>query len=139
MIVITEFSIFGEIRRNINKTFTLDLLRADFGLLGRLTQEVPWEAALEIKGAQERWACFKAEILRAQAQTVPVRPKRSQRGKRPAWMGNKVLKAFRNKRRMYQLWKEGQGSQEVFKGFARVCRKKLGRPKLSLNLIWQLL
>ncbi|OWK62811.1 hypothetical protein RLOC_00008152 [Lonchura striata] len=50
---ITEFLIFGEIRRNITKTFTLDFWRADFGLLRRLIQRVPWEAALKNKGAQK--------------------------------------------------------------------------------------
>ncbi|RMC20237.1 hypothetical protein DUI87_01083 [Hirundo rustica rustica] len=51
---IIEFSIFGEIMRNTNKTLTLDLQRADFGLLKRLIQRVPWEAALKNKGVQER-------------------------------------------------------------------------------------
>ncbi|TRZ20739.1 hypothetical protein HGM15179_006364 [Zosterops borbonicus] len=69
---IIEFSIFGEIKRNINKTCTLDFPRAHFGLFGRLIQRVPWEAALENKEVQERWACFKTEILRAQEQTVLV-------------------------------------------------------------------
>ncbi|NXR73268.1 PO11 protein, partial [Pycnonotus jocosus] len=64
---------------------------------------------------QERWACFKTEILRAQEQTVPVCRKMSQQGKRPTWMGNEVLKEVGNKKRMYHLWKEGQVSQEVFK------------------------
>ncbi|RMC04224.1 hypothetical protein DUI87_19043 [Hirundo rustica rustica] len=51
---IIEFSIFGEIRRNTNKTLTLDFWRADFGLFRRLIQRVPWEAALKNKGVQER-------------------------------------------------------------------------------------
>ncbi|RMC09659.1 hypothetical protein DUI87_13445 [Hirundo rustica rustica] len=50
---IIEFSIFGEMRRNINKTFTLDFQRADFGLFRRLIQRVPWEADLKNKGVQE--------------------------------------------------------------------------------------
>ncbi|KAF4802263.1 hypothetical protein TURU_027417 [Turdus rufiventris] len=58
---IIEFSIFGEIRRNINKIFTLDFQREDFGLFRRLIQKIPWEAALKNKGVQERWACFKTQ------------------------------------------------------------------------------
>ena len=95
---IIEFLIFGEIRRNINNTFTLEFQRADFGLFRRLLQRVPWEAALKNKGVQERWACFKTEILRAQEQTVPVCPKVSQRGKHPAWMGKVVLEELKIKR-----------------------------------------
>ncbi|RMC16129.1 hypothetical protein DUI87_08341 [Hirundo rustica rustica] len=79
---IIEFSIFGEIRRNNSKTLTLDFQRADFGLFRRLKQRVPWEAALKNKGVQERWECFKTEILRAQEQTVPVCRKMSRQGGR---------------------------------------------------------
>ncbi|NXM85768.1 RTXE polymerase, partial [Oenanthe oenanthe] len=83
---------------------------------------------------QERWACFKTEILKAQEQTVPVYQKTSQRGKCPAWMGNKVLKEIRNKKRMYHLWKEGQVSQEVSKGVTRPCRKIIRQAKTQFEL-----
>lgn len=46
---------------------------------------------------------------------------------------------LRNKKGIYYAWKEGQISQEVFKGASRACGKKLQRSKLSLNLIRQLL
>ncbi|RMC05599.1 hypothetical protein DUI87_17684 [Hirundo rustica rustica] len=59
---IIEFSKFGEIRRNINKTFTLDFQRADFGLFRRFIQRVPLEAALKNKGVQERWVRFKTNF-----------------------------------------------------------------------------
>ncbi|RMC22456.1 hypothetical protein DUI87_00770 [Hirundo rustica rustica] len=51
---IIEFSIVGEIRRNTNKTPTLDFQWSNFGLFRRLIQRVPWEAALKNKGVQER-------------------------------------------------------------------------------------
>ncbi|KAF4792858.1 hypothetical protein TURU_116628 [Turdus rufiventris] len=51
---IIEFLIFGDIRRNTNRTFMLNFLRADFGLFRRLIQRVAWEAALKNKGVQER-------------------------------------------------------------------------------------
>ncbi|NXQ07519.1 LIN1 transcriptase, partial [Vidua macroura] len=108
--------------------------RADFGLFRRLIQRVPWEAALKNKGVQEKWACFKTEILRAQEQTVPVCQKTSRQGKRPACMGKEVLKELKNKRRMYHLWKEGQVSQEIFKGAARACRKKIREVKAQFEL-----
>lgn len=65
---ITEFSIFGETRRGINKTSTLDFQRADFGLVKRLNWRVPWEVALKNKEVQERWTCFRTEILNAEEQ-----------------------------------------------------------------------
>ena len=44
-----EFSIFGEIRRNISKTLTLGFQRADFGLFRRVIQRVPWKQPLKTK------------------------------------------------------------------------------------------
>ncbi|RMC06903.1 hypothetical protein DUI87_16353 [Hirundo rustica rustica] len=130
---IIEFSIFGEIRRNINKTLTLDFQRADFGLFRRLIQRVPWEATLKNKGVQESWACFKTEILRALEQTVLVCGKMSRRGKCPAWMGKWVLEELRNRKRTYRFYKEGQVSQEVFKGDVRECRKKIKESKAQFE------
>ncbi|TRZ16814.1 hypothetical protein HGM15179_010323 [Zosterops borbonicus] len=127
---IIEFSIIGEIRRYINRTFTLDFRRADFGLFKRLIQKVPWEEALKNKGVQESWVLFKTEFLKAQEQTVPVCWKTSRRGKRPAWIGKEVLDELRNKKRMYCFWKEGQVPREGFKGAARECRKKKAVRKL---------
>ncbi|RMC19030.1 hypothetical protein DUI87_03634 [Hirundo rustica rustica] len=124
----------GEIRSNINKISTLDFRRADFGLFKRLIQRVPWETVLENKGVRERWVCFKMEILRAQEQTVPVCRKMSRQGKRPVWMSNEVLKELRNKKKMYHLFKEGLISQEVFKGAARACRKKIREAKAQFEL-----
>ncbi|TRZ07325.1 hypothetical protein HGM15179_019139 [Zosterops borbonicus] len=131
---ITEFSIFGEIRRYINKTFTLDFRRADFGLFKRLIQRVPWEEALKNKGVQESWVLFKTEFLRAQEQTVPVCRKTSQRGKCPVWISKEVLDELRNKKRMYCFLKEGQVPWEVFKGAARECRKKIREAKAQFEL-----
>lgn len=52
-------------------------------------------------------------------------------------MGNAVLKEFRNKKRRYYLWKEGQVCQEVFKGVVKACRKKIWEAKaqFELNLV----
>ncbi|RMB92801.1 hypothetical protein DUI87_30695 [Hirundo rustica rustica] len=131
---IIEFSIFGEVRRSTSKTLALDFWRADFGLFRRLIQSIPWEAALKNKRVQESWACLKTEILRAQEQTLSVCQKVSQWGKHPAWMSKEVLEELRNKKRMYQLWKGGQASQEVFKGGAKECRKKIREAKAQFEL-----
>ncbi|NWT71497.1 RTXE polymerase, partial [Prunella himalayana] len=55
-------------------------------------------------------------------------------GKCPAWMGKEVLEELRNKKKMYHLWKEGQISQEVFKGDATACRKKIREAKAQFEL-----
>ena len=49
-------------------------------------------------------------------------------------MGKEVLEELRNKKRMYHLWKETQVSQEVFKGAARACRRKIREGKALFEL-----
>ncbi|TRZ11925.1 hypothetical protein HGM15179_015184 [Zosterops borbonicus] len=49
-------------------------------------------------------------------------------------MGNEDSKELGNKKRMYHLWKEGQVSQELFKGEARACRKKIRETNAQFEL-----
>ncbi|TRZ06870.1 hypothetical protein HGM15179_020238, partial [Zosterops borbonicus] len=69
---IMVFSIFGDISRNINKTVTFDFRRANFGLFRRLLQRVPWEAALENKGVQERTTVILGWWMVSGSRIVPV-------------------------------------------------------------------
>ncbi|KAK4820612.1 LOW QUALITY PROTEIN: hypothetical protein QYF61_001918 [Mycteria americana] len=109
-------------------------LRADFGLFRRLVNRVPLEAALKGKGVQEGWTFFKEEVLKAQEQAVPRCRKTSQRGRRPAWLTRELWLELRKKRRVYDLWKKGQATQEDYKGVARLCREKIRRAKAELEL-----
>ncbi|KAK4826886.1 hypothetical protein QYF61_012074 [Mycteria americana] len=61
-----EFSILGEVRRGVSRTATLDFQRADFGLLRRLVDRVPWEAVL--KGYKDFVRLCREKIRRARAQ-----------------------------------------------------------------------
>ncbi|KAK4818945.1 hypothetical protein QYF61_022210 [Mycteria americana] len=131
---IMEFLIHGEAMRGVSKTATLDFQRADFGLFGRLVERVPWEAALMGKGVQEGWTFFKEEVLKAQEQAVPRCRKTSWRGRRPAWLNSELWLELRKKRRVYDLWKKGQTTQEDYKGVARLCRGKIRRAKAELEL-----
>ena len=49
-------------------------------------------------------------------------------------MGKEGLEELRNKKRMDHLCKEGQVSQEVFKGAARACRRKIREAKALFEL-----
>ncbi|KAK4828050.1 hypothetical protein QYF61_023088 [Mycteria americana] len=129
-----EFLIHGEVRRGVSKTAALDFRRADFGLFRRLVERVPWEAALKGKGVQEGWTFFKEEVLKAQEQAVPRCRKTSRRGRRPAWLNRELWLELRKKRRVYDLWKKGQATQEDYKGVARLCREKIRRAKAELEL-----
>ncbi|KAK4807180.1 hypothetical protein QYF61_024300 [Mycteria americana] len=60
--------------------------------------------------------------------------KTSWRGRRPAWLNRELWLELRKKRRVYDLWKKGQASQEDYKGVARLCREKIRRAKAELEL-----
>ncbi|KAK4830064.1 hypothetical protein QYF61_008402 [Mycteria americana] len=129
-----EFLIRGEVVRGVSRTATLDFRRADFGLLRRLVERVPWEAALMGKGVQEGWTFFKEEVLKAQERAVPRCRKTSQWGRRLAWLTRELWLELRKKRRVYDLWKKGQATQEDYKGVARLCREKIRSAKAELEL-----
>ncbi|GAB0210046.1 hypothetical protein GRJ2_003470400 [Grus japonensis] len=63
---IAEFKILRAARRACSKLTTLDFRRADFGLFGDLLGRIPWDQALEGRGAQDSWLVFKAHLLQAQ-------------------------------------------------------------------------
>ncbi|KAK4816775.1 hypothetical protein QYF61_022887 [Mycteria americana] len=130
----TEFLIHGEVVRGVSKTATLDFRRADFVLFRRLVERVPWEAALMGKGVQEGWTFFKEEVLKAQERAVPRCQKMSRWGIIPSWLNIELWLELRKKRRVYDLWKKGQASQEDYKGVARLCREKIRRAKAELEL-----
>ncbi|KAK4818760.1 hypothetical protein QYF61_018932 [Mycteria americana] len=129
-----EFSILGEVRSGVSRTATLDFWRADFGLFRRLVDRVPWEAVLKGKVVQESWTFFKKEVLKAQEQAIPMCQKTSQWGRRPAWLNRELWPELRKKRRVYDLWKKGQATQEDYKDVMRLCREKIRGAKAQLEL-----
>ncbi|KAK4814369.1 hypothetical protein QYF61_017782 [Mycteria americana] len=54
------------------------------------------------------------------------------------WQGyslpQRTVRKKRKKRRVYDLWKKGQATQEDYKGVARLCREKIRRAKAELEL-----
>ncbi|KAK4830875.1 LOW QUALITY PROTEIN: hypothetical protein QYF61_013804 [Mycteria americana] len=129
-----EFLILEGVTRGGTRTATLDFQRADFGLFRRLVERVPWEAARKGKGVQEGWTFFKEEDLKAQERAVPRCRKTSRRGRRLAWLNRELWLELRKKRRVYDLWKKGQATQEDYKGVARLCRERIRRAKAELEL-----
>ena len=70
-----EFKILGAARSAHSKVTTLDFRRADFGLFRDLLSGVPWDKALEGRGAQESWLIFKYHLLQAQEQCISAKRK----------------------------------------------------------------
>ena len=118
----------------VSRSAILDCLRADFGLFRRLVDRVPWEAVLKGKGVQEGWTFFKKEILKVQEQAVPMCRKTSWLGRRLAWLNRKLWLELREKKRVYDLWKKGQATQEDYMDVMRLCREEIRRAKSQLEL-----
>jgi len=59
----------------------------------------------------------------------------SQRGRQPAWLKRKLwLELRKRKKRVCDLCKKGQATQENYKDVVRLCREKIRRVKAQLEL-----
>ena len=61
-----ELKILRTVRRAHSKLATLDSRRAEFGLFRDLLGRIPWDTALEGRGAQESWLIFRDHLLQVQ-------------------------------------------------------------------------
>jgi len=81
-----EFGILCGRSRVISRIKTLDIRRANFGLVKDLLGGIPWVRALEDMGVQESWLLFKHHFLHAQERCILLSKKSSKGGRRPTWM-----------------------------------------------------
>ncbi|KAK4823476.1 hypothetical protein QYF61_002523 [Mycteria americana] len=58
----------------------------------------------------------------------------SRRGRRLAWLNRELWLEVRKKRRVYDLWKKQQATQEDYKNVMRLHREKIRRAKAQLEL-----
>jgi len=79
-----EFKILRTGRRVHSKLTTLGFRRADFGLLWDLLGRIPWDKALEGRGAHESWSVFKDHLLQAQERCTLTKRKSGRNARRPA-------------------------------------------------------
>ncbi|GAB0205396.1 hypothetical protein GRJ2_003005200 [Grus japonensis] len=100
-----EFRILRAARRARSKLTTLDFRRADFGLFRNLLGRIPWDKALEGRGAQDSWLIFKGHRLQAQERCIPTKSKNAWR---PAWMNKELLGKLKHRKEAYRGWKQGQ-------------------------------
>ncbi|NXX31359.1 RTJK polymerase, partial [Nicator chloris] len=96
--------------------------------------KVPWENVFVGAGVHQCSSLFKHQLLRSQEQAIPKCQKSSRPGRRPTWLNRNLLLKIRQKRKVYTRWKQGQVSQEAFKGVARACRKKIREAKAEFEL-----
>ncbi|KGL90612.1 hypothetical protein N301_11197, partial [Charadrius vociferus] len=112
----------------------LEFGRADFGLLKNLLGMVPWNEALEGRGAQERWLIFKDHLLQAQERCVPTKREAGRKARKPAWMNKELLDMTRRKKEAYREWKQGRVAWEEYRGITRAARDGVRQAKAQIEL-----
>ena len=99
-------------------------------LLGR----VPWDKALEGRGAQESWLIFKDHLLQAQERCIPTKRKSGKNTRRPAWMNKELLDKLKHKKEAYRGWKQGQVAWEEYREIVRAARDQVRKAKALIEL-----
>lgn len=109
---------------------TLDFRWANFKLSRELFSRVPWESAFVGLGVHKCWSVFNNCLLEAREQTNPLCRKSHKQGRRAAQLNTEL----RRKKKWYNLWKQGQASQEDYRALVRTCREKTHKAKVELEL-----
>ncbi|GAB0193880.1 mitochondrial enolase superfamily member 1 [Grus japonensis] len=129
-----EFKILRAARRAHSKLTALDFRRADFGLFRDLLGRIPWDKALEGRGAQDSWLIFKHHLLQAQVRCIPTKRKSSKTTKRPPWMNKELLGKDKQKKEAYRGWKQGQVAWEKYRETVRAARYQVRKAKALIEI-----
>ncbi|GAB0204934.1 mitochondrial enolase superfamily member 1 [Grus japonensis] len=129
-----EFKILRAVRRMHSNLTTLDFRRADFGLFRDLLGRIPWDKALEGRGAQDSWLIFKGHLLQAQERCIPTKRKSSKSTKRPPWMNRELLGKVKQKKEAYRGWKQGQVAWEEYRETVRAARDQARKAKALIEI-----
>ncbi|GAB0182274.1 mitochondrial enolase superfamily member 1 [Grus japonensis] len=129
-----EFRILRAARRVRSKLTTLDFRRADFGLFRDLLGRIPWDKALEGRGAQDSWLIFKGHLLQAQERCIPTKRKSGKNTKRPPWMHKELLGKVKQNQEAYRGWKQGQVAWEEYRETVRAARDQVRKAKALIEI-----
>ncbi|GAB0206304.1 hypothetical protein GRJ2_003096000 [Grus japonensis] len=129
-----EFRILRAARRACSKLTTLGFSRADFGLFRDLIARIPWDKALEGRGAQDSWLVFKGHLLQAQERCIPTKRKSGKNTKRPAWMNKELLGKVKQNQEAYRGWKQGQVAWEEYRETVRAAREQVRKTKALIEI-----
>ncbi|GAB0204721.1 hypothetical protein GRJ2_002937700 [Grus japonensis] len=129
-----EFKILRAARRVHSKLTTPDFKRADFGLFRDLLGRVPWDKALEGRGAQESWLVFKDHLLLPQERCIPAKRKPGKNAQGPAGMKKELLDKLKHKKEAYRGWKQGQVAWEEYRETVRAARDQVRKAKALIEI-----
>ncbi|GAB0190077.1 hypothetical protein GRJ2_001473000 [Grus japonensis] len=129
-----EFKFLRAARRACSKLTTLDFRRADFGLFRDLLGRIPWDKALEGRGAQDSWLVFKHHLLQAQERCIPTKRKSGKNTRRSVWMNKELLGKVKQKKEACRGWKQGQVAWEEYRETVRAARDQVRKAKALIEI-----
>ncbi|GAB0176269.1 mitochondrial enolase superfamily member 1 [Grus japonensis] len=129
-----EFRILRAARRVHSKLTTLDFRRADFGLFRDLLGRIPWDKALQGRGAQDSWLISKGHLLQAQERCIPAKRKSGTNTRRPARMNKELLDKLKHKKEAYRGWKQGRVAWEEYRETVRAAREQVRKAKTLIEI-----
>ncbi|KFZ52138.1 hypothetical protein N321_14184, partial [Antrostomus carolinensis] len=112
----------------------LNFRKTNLQLFKELVNRITWEMALKDKAAEQSWQIFKDVCHRAQELLMPRCKKSGKEGKRLAWLSQDLLVKLKGKMELHKKWKQGQVSWKEYTGIARLCRDKVWKAKVQLEL-----
>ena len=73
------------------------------------------------------------QLLKVQDLTIPT-SQMSWWARRPGWLNRDLWLDLKNKRKVYGLWKSGQVTYDDYRYVVKLCREKIRKAQLELNL-----
>jgi len=80
-------------------------------------------------GVYECWSVFKNHILEAQQQAVPLCHKSGKQSSRLTWLNRELIMNLERKKKLYDVWNQGQASQEDIRAVICIWRAKAHKAK----------
>lgn len=87
---------------------------------------LPWDNALEGRGAHESWLIFKGHILQIQEWYIPTKRKSGRNTRRPAWMKNELLTELKQKKKAYNGRPRMEAMTDNLGGVQKKCPNSQG-------------
>ncbi|GAB0204363.1 hypothetical protein GRJ2_002901900 [Grus japonensis] len=131
---VVELKIHRAVRRAQSRLTTLDFRRADFGFFRDLLGGVPWDKALEGRGAQDSWLVFKDHLPQAQERCIPTKRESGKNTKRPPWVNKELLGKLKHKKEAHRGWKQGQVAWEEYRETVQAARDQVRNAKVLIEL-----
>ena len=131
---LVEFTVLRDMRKLKTIVRTLNFRKASFQIFKELVSRPLSETVLRDREAEQSWQIFKDAFHKAQELSIPQCKNSGREGTRLAWLSRDLLVKLKGKRELHRQWKQGHISREEYRDSAQLCRDKVRRTKVRLEL-----